>query len=156
MFWRFCRTKPFMNSYSTSRVRQSNASPLFFGSPLISCTDKPICHGFDTFSHSVIFKKHYSGRFCTTLYEVITFHDMSTSIIWNLLSHCLAWKRLSRPSHHVYSRVENSYDCCENTKLRYAYFKSSLLAQINWRCTIHFQWKIKTSCNIDIVIDAQS
>ena len=68
---------------------------------------------------------------------------MSTSIIWNLLSHCLAWKRLSRPSHHVYSRVENSYDCCENTKLRYAYFKSSLLAQINWRCTIHFQWKIK-------------
>ena len=35
MFWRFCRTKPFIDSYSTSRDRQSNASPLFFGSPLI-------------------------------------------------------------------------------------------------------------------------
>ena len=34
MFWRFCRTKPFIDSYSTSRDRQSNASPLFFGSPL--------------------------------------------------------------------------------------------------------------------------
>ena len=35
MFWRFCRTKPFIDSYSTSRDRQSNASPLFFGSPLM-------------------------------------------------------------------------------------------------------------------------
>ena len=34
MFWRFCRTKPFIDSYSTSRDRQSNASPLFFGTPL--------------------------------------------------------------------------------------------------------------------------
>ena len=35
MFWRFCRTKPFIDSYSTSRDRRSNASPLFFGSPLM-------------------------------------------------------------------------------------------------------------------------
>ena len=34
MLWRFCRTKPFIHSYSTSRDRQSNASSLFFGTPL--------------------------------------------------------------------------------------------------------------------------
>ena len=34
MFWRFCRTKPFIDSYSTSRDRQSNASPLFLEHPL--------------------------------------------------------------------------------------------------------------------------
>ena len=35
MLWRFHRTNPFIDSYPTSRVRRSNASPLFFGTPLI-------------------------------------------------------------------------------------------------------------------------
>ena len=40
MFRRFCRTKPFIDSYSASRDRQSNASPLFFGSTLTSAGKK--------------------------------------------------------------------------------------------------------------------
>ena len=34
MLWRFLRTKPFIDSYSASRDRWSNASPLFLGPPL--------------------------------------------------------------------------------------------------------------------------
>ena len=36
MFWRFCRTKPFIDSYSTSRDGRSNARPLFLEHPLHS------------------------------------------------------------------------------------------------------------------------
>ena len=34
MLWRFRRTKQFIDSCSTSRVRRSKVSPLFFASPL--------------------------------------------------------------------------------------------------------------------------
>ena len=35
MLWRFRRTKLFINSCSTSRVRRSNVSPLFYASPAL-------------------------------------------------------------------------------------------------------------------------
>ena len=53
MFWRICKTKPFIDSYSTSRDRQSKASPFFW---------KPLTFHPYSFSHLSRQWGHFSGN----------------------------------------------------------------------------------------------
>ena len=55
MLWRFRRNKPFIDSYTTSRDRQSNASPLFLEHPLHS-SNKAVYGAINCFHENEVVK----------------------------------------------------------------------------------------------------